>query len=427
MTPGRPDRQQDQQPDRQQQRQPDRQQQRRRERVSWECPILHVDMDAFYASVACRDRPELRDVPVVVGGGYRGVVLSANYPARAYGIRSAMPMTRARRLCPDAVVLSPGFETFEVVSRSVMENFRQITPLVEVLSLDEAFLDVSGSVRRLGSPYAIAERLRASIYDEQGITCSVGMAATVAVAKLASRRAKPDGIAVVPPTEVTTFLHPLDVGELWGVGEKTAELLNRLGLVTVGDLAHTPVATLQRALGAHQATHLHRLAWGEDRRVVTARRGGDEPDKSMGADETFGRDTDDRAVVLREILRLSAKVAGRMRAAQVAGRTVTLKVRFADFTTITRSRTRGEATDVTQEVYRTAADLFTALGLQRARIRLVGVRVEGLVPRATVQRQLVLGERDRGWADADLAVDRATRKFGRAAVRPATLLGSDRA
>jgi DNA polymerase-4 len=383
-------------------------------------------MDAFYASVAIRDRPELWSVPVVVGGGYRGVVLSANYPARAYGIRSAMPMTRARRLCPHAVVVSPGFESFETVSRSVMENFRQVTPVVEVVSLDEAFLDVSGSVRRLGSPYAIAEQLRARIFDEQGITCSVGMAGTVAVAKLASRRAKPDGIVVVPPASVTTFLHPLDVGELWGVGEKTTELLHRLGLRTVGDLAHTPALTLQRAVGGHTARQLHQLAWGEDRRVVTTRRGSDEPDKSMGADETFGRDTDDRTAVLREVLRLAAKVAGRMRTAQVAGRTVTLKVRFADFTTITRSRTRGEATDVTQEVYQTAADLFTALGLQRARIRLVGVRVEGLVPRSTVQRQLVLGEREHGWSDADLAMDRAARKFGVSAVRPATLLESGR-
>jgi DNA polymerase-4 len=398
--------------------------------ASWECPVLHVDMDAFYASVAIRDRPELQDLPVVVGGGYRGVVLSANYPARAYGIRSAMPMTRARRLCPNAVVVSPDPETFDrfgVVSKSVMESFRQVTPLVEVLSLDEAFLDVSGSVRRLGSPYAIAELLRARIYDEQGITCSVGMAATVAVAKLASRRAKPDGIVVVPPSAVTTFVHPLDVGELWGVGEKTSELLHRLGLSSVGDVAHTPMTTLQRAVGVGMARQLHQLAWGTDRRVVAARRGPDEPDKTIGADETFGRDTDDRSVLLREILRLSAKVAGRMRTARVAGRTVTLKVRFADFTTITRSRTRGEATDVTQEIYGTASDLFTALGLQRARIRLVGVRVEGLVPRDTVQRQLVLGEREHGWADADTAVDRATQRFGTAAVRPASLLSGDRA
>ena len=393
--------------------------------ASWACPILHVDMDAFYASVAIRDRPELHDVPVIVGGGYRGVVLSANYPARAYGVRSAMPMTRARRLCPRAVVLSPNdttYAAFDTVSKAVMETFRRVTPLVEVVSLDEAFLDVSGAVRRLGSPHAIAERLRAQVFDEQGITCSVGMAATVAVAKLASRRAKPDGVVVVPPWGVTTFLHPLDVGELWGVGPKTTELLHRLGLRSVGDLAHTPMTTLRRAVGPGLATTLHQLAWGEDRRVVTERRGHDEPDKSMGADETFGRDTDDRAMVLREVLRLSAKVAGRMRAAGVAGRTVTLKVRFADFTTITRSRTRGEATDVTQEIYQTASDLFVALGLQRARIRLVGVRAEGLVPRSTVHHQLVLGERDHGWSAADTAMDRAIRRFGDTAIRPATLL-----
>ena len=195
-----------------------------------------------------------------------------------------MPMTRARRLCPDAVVVSPGFETFEVVSRSVMETFRQVTPLVEVLSLDEAFLDVSGAVRRLGSPYAIAELLRARIYDEQGITCSVGMAATVAVAKLASRRAKPDGIVVVPPSAVTTFLHPLDVGELWGVGEKTAELLHRLGLMTVGDVAHTPLshaaARGRRAPGQPAApAGLGGGPPGGDRPPWRA----DEPDKSMGA------------------------------------------------------------------------------------------------------------------------------------------------
>jgi DNA polymerase IV len=394
--------------------------------ASRDCPILHVDMDAFYASVAVRDRPDLQEVPVIVGGGHRGVVLSANYIAREYGVRSAMPMTRARRICPRAVVIPPDFDTFAMVSSSVMENFRQVTPLVEALSLDEAFLDVSGSVRRLGSPYSIAEHLRAKIYDEQGITCSVGIAGTVAVAKLASRRAKPDGVIVVPPHTVTSFLHPLDVGELWGVGEKTAQALNRLGLMTVGEIAHTPLATLQRAVGVSLGSHLHQLAWGEDRRVVTARRGPNEPDKSMGADETFGRDTDNRDVILREVLRLSAKVAGRMRTAQVAGRTVTLKVRFADFTTITRSKTMPEATDVTQEIYRTATDLFTALGLQRARIRLVGVRVEGLIPRSTVQRQLMLGARERGWPEADRAIDKAALRFGSSAVRPATLLGGGR-
>jgi DNA polymerase IV len=389
---------------------------------SLDCPILHVDMDAFYASVAIRDRPELRDVPVIVGGGHRGVVLSANYLARRHGVRSALPMTRARRLCPQAVVISPDFDTFAQVSSSVMENFRRVTPLVEVLSLDEAFLDVRGASRRLGTSLQVAEQLRATIHDEQGITCSVGVAASTSMAKLGSRRAKPDGVVVVPPAEVTTYLHPLDVGELWGVGEKTQAMLHRLGLVTVGDVGHTPLRTLQRAVGSALGSHLHALAWGEDRREITPRHGPFEPDKSMGANETFGRDTDDRETIVREILRLAAKVAGRLRVAEVAGRTVTLTVRFADFTTITRSRTLPEATDVTQEVFRTAARLYDALGLQRARLRLVGVRVEGLVPRGTVHRQLVLGERDHGWSDADRAVDRATRRFGSAVVGPASLL-----
>jgi DNA polymerase-4 len=395
--------------------------------MSVSTPILHVDMDAFYASVATRNRPELQDVPVIVGGGYRGVILSANYLARAYGVRSGMPSTRARRLCPHAVRVLADHEVFSTVSAAVMENFRRVTPQVEVVSLDEAFLDVSGSTRRLGPPREIAEQLRATIHDEQGITCSVGVAASISVAKLASRRAKPDGVLVVPPEEITSFLHPLDVGELYGVGEKTQALLHRLGLGTVGDVAHTPLRTLQRAVGAGLGQQLHDLAWGSDSRQVSPGRvsvfghGGD-PDKSMGAQETFGRDIDDREVILRELLALTAKVAGRMRVAGVAGRTVSITVRFADFTTITRSRTVPEATDLTQEIYRAAVRLYDALGLQRARLRLVGVRVEGLVPRATVHRQGVLGERERGWSDADRAVDRATRRFGSAAVRPASLI-----
>ncbi|MCD6640942.1 MAG: DNA polymerase IV [Nocardioides sp.] len=386
-------------------------------------PILHVDMDAFYASVATRDRPELAGRPVVVGGGSRGVVLAANYVARQFGLRSAMPMTRVRRLCPDVVVLAPDFESFTSVSRSVMEVFRAVTPVVEAISLDEAFLDVRGSARRLGGPAEIAEWLRSTIHDEQAISCSVGAARTVSVAKLASRRAKPDGVLVVDPAEVTSFLHPLDVGELWGVGEKTRAQLHRLGLMSVGDLAHTPVETLRRALGPHLGQHLHDLAWGHDREELAVRAGPHEPERSMGADETFGRDTDDREVIVRELMRLSAKVAARMRAASVVGRTITIRIRFADFTTITRSRTLPEATDVTVEIHRAAIRLYDALGLQRARLRLVGVRVEGLVPRAGAQRQLVLGEREHGWPEADRAVDRATRRFGSAAVRPGSLIG----
>ncbi|HEY2880233.1 DNA polymerase IV [Nocardioides sp.] len=390
-------------------------------------PILHVDMDAFYASVVVRDRPELRDVPVIVGGGYRGVVLSADYLARKTGVRSGMPMTRARRMCPDAEVVSPDFDTFTTVSASVMENFRRITPLVEVLSLDEAFLDVRGSTRRLGAPVEIAEHLRATIHDEQGITCSVGVAGSMTLAKMASRWAKPDGVFVCTPSSVTTLLHPLDVGELYGVGEKTSELLHRFGLATVGDIAHTPVRTLRRAVGDHLGRHLHDLAWGIDDRQVVARNASSfsflgDPDKSMGASETFGHDTDDREVIVRELLRLTDRVTTRMRVAGVAGRTVTITVRFADFTTITRSRTLAEATDVTQEVFHEAVRSYDALGLQRARIRLVGVRLEGLVPRERVHRQLLLGQRDHGWSEADRAADRIVRRFGTGTVRPASLL-----
>ena len=386
------------------------------------CTILHVDMDAFYACVAIRDRPELQGMPVIVGGGNRGVVLSASYEARQFGIHSAMSMTRARRMCPQAVVVHPDYDELSAVSSAVMETFRSITPTVEALSMDEAFLDISGALRRFPSAVAIGEHLRARIADEQRITCSVGISATTQLAKLASRRAKPDGLVVVTPCEVTAFLHPLPVDELWGVGEKTAEQLRRLGLRTVGDLAHTSVETLRRAVGPFLGTRLHALAWGDADRPVTARRGPDEPDHSIGSDETFGRDTDDHDVVARELLRLTRKVAARMRTAEVVGRTVVLKVRFSDFTTISRSRTLREFTNLTPEIYDAALGLFTGLGLQRARLRLVGVRVLGLVEAASATRQLVLGAREHGWEDAERAVDKATLRFGHQAVLPATLL-----
>lgn len=393
-------------------------------------PILHVDMDAFYASVATRDRPDLQDVPVIVGGGHRGVVLSASYQARTFGVRSGMPGAEARRRCPHAVTLAPDFAAFSMVSRAVMETFRRVTPQVEVVSLDEAFLDVRGSVRRLGPPEAIAEQLRSRIHDEQGITCSVGLAGSLSVAKLASRRAKPDGVLVIAPDDVDAYLGPLDVGELYGVGESTRRALRRLGLETVGDVARMPLDVLQHHLGPASGVHLQELARGTDRRRVVARNaagfGLGEPDRSMGAQETFGRDSADRGFVLRQLLRLSARVTARMRAAGKVGRTVAITVRHADFRTVNRSRTLPEPTDVTQDVYRTAVALYDALGVHRQRLRLVGVRVEGLVPRAGVHHQLELGEADHGWADADRAVDRAAARFGAAAVGPASLLRPDR-
>jgi DNA polymerase-4 len=304
------------------------------------------------------------------------------------------------------------------VSRSVMALFRSITPLVEPLSLDEAFLDVSGARRRLGDAVEIGEYIRARVYDEQGITCSVGVAGTKFVAKLASTRAKPDGLLVVRPPEVMDFLHPLPVGALWGVGPKTEEALLRLGLRTVGDLAHVPVRTLERALGPAAGAHLHALSWGRDpRRVVP-----DEPERSTGAEETFPTDIDDPAVIHRELLHLAERTAGRLRSTGTLARTVTIKVRFADFATLTRSRTLDVPTDVGQELYDTARTLYDALGLDRARIRLVGVRAERLIDAGTAAQQLELGAREHGRRDAELAADRAARRFGAGAVRPATLL-----
>ncbi len=386
------------------------------------CTVLHVDMDAFFASVEVRRRPELAGTPVIVGGaGNRGVVTSATYEARRYGVHAAMPTSRALRLCPTATVLPGDVALYAEVSRSVMALFRSITPLVEPLSLDEAFLDVSGAGRRLGDAVAIGEYLRARVFDEQGITCSVGVAGTKFVAKLASTAAKPDGLLVVRPAEVMAFLHPLPVGALWGVGAKTEEVLLRLGLRTVGDLAHVPVRTLQRAVGPAAGAHLHELSWGRDpRRVVP-----DEPERSTGHEETFGTDVDDPAVIHRELLRLSERTAGRLRSGGWLARTVTIKVRFADFATITRSRTLDVATDVGQEVYDTARALFDALGLDRARIRLVGVRAERLVRAGSTPRQLELGAREHGRREAELAADRAARRFGAGAVRPATLLHRD--
>jgi DNA polymerase-4 len=376
-------------------------------------------MDAFYASVELIDAPELRGLPVIVGGGgSRGVVLSATYEARRFGVHSAMPMSRARRLCPQGVVVEPQHRRYAEVSAGVMEIFRSVTPAVEPLSLDEAFLDVSGALRRLGSPAAIGHLIRDRVADEQRITCSVGVAATKFVAKLASGRAKPDGLLVVPREETIAFLHPLPVGALWGVGERTEESLHRLGLRSVADLAHTPVDTLRRALGEAAGTHLHELSWGRDPRPVEP----EQVEKSIGAEETFARDVDDATIVLRELLRLSERVAARLRAAGLVGRTVVLKVRFADFTTITRSRTVTEATDVGRDLYGTARELYRALGLDRARVRLVGVRVEGLVDARTSHRQPALDERAQGWREAEQAVDRAGARFGAGAVRPAALV-----
>ncbi len=377
------------------------------------CNILHIDMDAFYAAVELRDYPELKGTPVVIAAqGNRGVVLTATYEARALGVHSAMPISRARRIAPEATFLIPHHEKYAEVSRNVMALFESITPLVEPLSLDEAFLDVSGAIRRLSNPLTIAELIRARVADEQGITCSVGVASTKFVAKLASTRAKPDGLLLIPADRVIDFLHPLPISALWGVGEKTEEVLVRLGLQSVADIANTPVQTLTRALG-QSGIHLHELSWGRDPRSVVPH----EVEKSVSNEHTFSQDVDDPTVIRAELTALSDKVAARLRKAGYKGKTVTLKLRFTDFTTITRSKT-GVHTDLSHEIYATVWKLYEALGLQRVRIRLVGVKVDGLMAAHEAPDQLLFDEPDHGRRDAELAIDALRDKFGPGAVRP---------
>lgn len=394
--------------------------------------MLHVDMDAFYASVEIRERPELADQPVVVAGGSgpvgeRGVVLSASYPARAYGIRSAMPLAQARRLCPHAQFVPARFPRYHEVSRAVLALLRQITPLVEPLSLDEAFLDVSGSLRRLGmSPTGIAEWIRGQVFDAHQLTCSVGVAPNMFLAKLASRLCKPDGLLVVPIGEVLEFLHPLPVSALWGVGRHTAAALRRLGCRTVADVAGTPLPVLRRVVGVAGARQLHELAHGRDARRVRP----DAPAKSVGAEQTFDTDVAEPAVLRREMLRLVEQCTAALRARGLRGRTVVVKIRYPDFTTITRSRSLASPTDCTREVYPVAAGLLEAHRPGGMAVRLLGVRM-GQLSAGVAPQPLRLpgptGEWDQGsWAELERAADAARARFGSAAVRPATLIDHPR-
>jgi len=383
------------------------------------CNILHIDMDAFFALVEVRENPSLAGKQVIVGyDGNRGVVLSATYEARKLGVHSAMPMSRALRLAPHAIVVEPDHEKYSEVSENVMAIFESVTPLVQPLSVDEAFLDISGAKKLMGTPSQIGEVIRARVSDEQGITCSVGVASTMFVAKLATNFAKPDGLHVVPADKVIEFLHPLPIGALWGVGEKTGEQLARLGLVNVSDIANTPVKTLARVIGQAAAEHLYELAWGRDPRVVTP----NQAEKSIGAERTFEADIDDPEEILAQILDLSNKVAKRLRAANYFSRTITIKVRFADFTSVTRSKSLPSSTDLATDIYATSKSLFEAMHLQRARIRLVGVRATGLVPTSESSVQLEFSNRDSGWREAEAAMDQVSLKFGNSAVKPARLI-----
>lgn len=385
-----------------------------------ECHILHIDMDAFFVSVELLDHPHLHGVPVVVGSPTgRSVVLSASYEARRFGVRSAMPMSVAMRQCPTAIILPPHHGRYSEVSAQVMRIFRSITPDVEQLSVDEAFLDIAGSIRRLGSPRDIGEQVRAEIRSTLGITASVGAATTKFVAKIASTRAKPDGLLLIPGDQTVAYLHTLPVSALWGVGAKTQEVLARIGIRTVEDVAHTPLSTLKRLLGA-SGEHVHHLAWGRDpRRVVVSR-----PEKSIGAEETFSSDIDDSEILRRELLRLAHRTATRLRASGYRAGGIALKLRYADFSTLTRSKKLDAPVDSANALYGAATALLAALGDRPMAVRLIGLRAESLETGGDGSTQLTIDRRDDNWRMAERALDDVNRKFGQAGVVPAGLLTS---
>ena len=379
--------------------------------------VLHVDMDAFFASVELLEHPELVHRPVIIGlEGGRGVVTSANYPARRFGVRSAMPVARAMRLCPQAVVLRPHFEKYRDASAEVMRIFRDVTPIVEPLSIDEAFLDVAGAVKLFGPPAQIAADLRARVQRETGLTCSVGAGATKFIAKLASTSSKPDGLLVVPPEQTLDFLHPLPIGALWGVGPATRESLERRGIRVVRDLAETPRSVLEGWVGVGAGAKLHDLAWGRDPRRVTTSRA----DKSIGHENTFGTDVRDVDALKRELLDQADRVGARLRKAGWRARTISLKVRFADFTTITRSHTLPEATDLARRIHEETVALLDAADLRGRAVRLLGTRGEQLV--RAEDEVLGLWSDQEQWRGAETAADLAALRFGRGAVMPAALL-----
>jgi DNA polymerase IV len=380
--------------------------------------ILHVDMDAFFASVAERDNPELKGKAVVIGMGARGVVSAANYEARKFGIHSAMPVGRARRLAPHAIFLPVDMARYQEVSEHVMEIFHTFTPWVEPISLDEAFLDVTGSQKLLGTGREIAVAIRKKVEEQEGITCSVGIAPSKFIAKLASANCKPNGMLEITSDRILTFLHPLPIQAMWGVGPKTAEVLERLGLRTIEDIAKLPRATLIRALGEANGASLYELAWGRDYRDVTP----EEPDRSISAAETFAQDLDNPEEILTQFLRLTERATARLRDRDLFAKTISIKVRFADFSTINRSKTLPLPIDSTHDVYEVVKGLYQALRIERARLRLVGVSLENLSEGAP--HQMMLGEREVGWRQAEGAMDQARARFGKGSVRPARLISA---
>ena len=381
--------------------------------------ILHLDLDAFYASVEQLDDPALRGRPVIVGGpSRRGVVCAASYEARRFGVRSAMPTAQARRLCPEGVFLPPRFDRYTAVSEQVFSIYRRYTPLVEPLSLDEAFLDVTESRLLHGDGRAIAGAVKRAVRAESGLTVSAGVAEVKMAAKIATDLGKPDGLVVVPPGETAAFLAPLPVGRLWGVGKVTEASLRKLGVATIGELARFPETVLLERFGSHGA-HMKALALGDDPRPVEP----DEAAKSIGAEDTFEEDLRGADALLPRLLEQSGRVARRLRAAGLRGRTVTLKLKYADFTAVTRRCTLPAPTDDATDVYAAVrADLARADLSQP--VRLTGVAVSGFAgsPEEAQLDLFAAGVPAEGRRAAlNAALDDLADRFGDGAVRPATL------
>lgn len=383
-----------------------------------EASILHADVDSFFASVEQRDDPGLRGRPVIVGGG---VVLAASYEAKAFGVRTAMGGRQARRLCPQAVVVRPRMAAYVEASREMFRVFEDATPLVEGLSIDEAFLDVRGMRRLAGSPAEMAVRLRRDVRERVGLPITVGVARTKFLAKVASGVAKPDGLLVVPPDGELDFLHPLPVERLWGVGPKTAARLHECGIRTVAQVAAATEEALVAMLGRAAGRHLHALAHNRDgRRVETGRRRG-----SIGSQRALGRGAWTRSEIDATLVAIVDRVTGRMRRAGRAGRTVVLRLRFDDFTRVTRSHTLPRATTETEVILTVARELLACAtpAIEVRGLTLVGLAVTGLESGRAVQ--LVLPFEAQGGAALDAAVDEIRDRYGTTAITRALLLGRD--
>jgi DNA polymerase-4 len=380
--------------------------------------IIHLDMDAFYASVEQRDHPELRGRPVIVGGGReRGVVAACSYEARPFGVRSAMPISRALRLCPDTVLLPVRMARYQQVSRQVFDIFARYTDRIEPLSVDEAFLEVSGCERLFGPAATIARRIRREVRDELGLAVSAGVAPNKFLAKLASESAKPDGLLEIAPEKVDDFLLPLPVERIWGVGAKAAQQLHRYGCRTVADLRRLSEAQLKGMFGVW-GENLYRLARGEDARIVEV----DQPTKSIGTEETFASDLRRLDDLRRELLAQAEKVAARLRRHALEAGNLTLKVRYDNFETLTRRLTLPESSANGMTLYRAGVELLQRTDAGTRPVRLLGLSAGGLEPAGGGQASLFPDAGSQRLAEIDRAVDRLTERFGGGRVKRGTLL-----